>query len=171
MSDANSVQETSAVEPSLQNLGSWILPISAKATVAVGKYELKYIEYISSCVSLPGLPAFCEQGFIWRNQFIPALDIHSLVTRRRMQGTDKEQLAAIIAYEDAQGTLTMGAILLRGVPKLLPVKASQSVSLAELAPEFQSLSQAAFKDENNLYPVLNLRSLFDKTPVDLLSLH
>ena len=154
-----------------QDLSAWILPISAQASVAVGKYELKYIEYISNCVSLPGLPAFCEQGFVWRNRFIPALDIHSLVTRRRMPVTNKEQLAAIIAYENIQGELSLGAILLRGVPKLSVVKPSQSAALTELSPEFQLLSQAAFKDENNFYPVLSLSSLFNRTPVDLLSLH
>lgn len=154
-----------------QELSAWILPISSSASVAVGRYELKYIEYISACVVLPGLPAFCEQGFVWRNRFIPVLDIQSLLTRRRVPTTDSEQLAAIIAYENAQGELTMGAILLRGVPKLSVVKPSQSIPLAELNPELQLLAQAAFKDENNRYPVLDLRSLFDKTPVDLLSLH
>lgn len=154
-----------------KELGAWILPISASTSVAVGRYELKYIEYISTCVSLPGLPAFCEQGFVWRNRFIPAVDIHSLLTRRRLPVVEGEQLAAIIAYENALGELAMGAILLRGVPKLSSVKPSQSVALTELSPELQLLAQAAFKDEDHLYPVLDVRSLFDKTPVDLLSLH
>lgn len=173
MSDVNS--QAVAVDSVTRNLapelGAWILPISATASVAVGRYELKYIEYISACVSLPGLPAFCEQGFVWRNRFIPAIDIHSLLTRRRLPATEGEQLAAIIAYENALGELATGAILLRGVPKLSSVKPSQSVALTELSPELQLLAQAAFKDENNLYPVLDLRSLFDRTPVDLLSLH
>lgn len=173
MSDLNlqATEVDSVAQNAAQELGAWILPISANASVAVGRYELKYIEYISACVSLPGLPAFCEQGFVWRNRFIPALDIHSLLTRRRLPVTEGEQLAAIIAYENGQGELAMGAILLRGVPKLAPVKPSQSVALTELNPELQLLAQAAFKDENNLYPVLDLRSLFDRTPVDLLSLH
>ena len=158
-------------EVDAQELGAWILPVSAHANVAVGKHELKYIEYINHCVALPGLPAFCEQGFVWRNRFIPVLDIHSLIARRRMPATDKEQLAAIIAYENAQGELSMGAILLRGVPKLSRIKPAQSVSLTNLAPEFQLLSHAAFKDGENLYPVLDLPSLFNRTPVDLLSLH
>ena len=168
---ADSVAPEGVKEEGIKELGAWILPISSTASVAVGRYELKYIEYISACVSLPGLPAFCEQGFVWRNRFIPALDIHSLLTRRRLPVTEGEQLAAIIAYENRLGELAMGAILLRGVPKLSPVKPSQSVALTELSPELQLLAQAAFNDENNLYPVLDLRNLFDRTPVDLLSLH
>jgi hypothetical protein len=171
MTDVNTQDARVETDASVQELGAWILPISASASVAVGRYELKYIEYISACVALPGLPAFCEQGFVWRNRFIPALDIQSLLTRRRVPSADTEQLAAIIAYENAQGELAMGAILLRGVPKLSAVKPSQSIPLTELTPELQLLAQAAFKDENNCYPVLDLRSLFDKTPVDLLSLH
>lgn len=165
-------------------LGAWLLPVSPDVTVAVGRYELKYIEYINSCVTLPGVPAFCEQGFVWRNRFIPALDIYSLVTRRRMPLPDGEQLAAIIAYENAVGTIEMGAILLRGVPKLLSVKPEQSVAISELRREWQLMSQAAFKvdanaadvqaavsAEQDIYPVLDLRALFDNTPVDILSLH
>lgn len=166
-------------------LGAWLLPVSPDVTVAVGRYELKYIEYINSCVTLPGVPAFCEQGFVWRNRFIPALDIYSLVTRRRMPLPDGEQLAAIIAYENATGTIEMGAILLRGVPKLLSVKPEQSVAISELRREWQLMSQAAFKVEvdvnatdlqaavsaQDIYPVLDLRALFDNTPVDILSLH
>lgn len=170
MFNAALAQNKTGTHTDTTELAAWILPVSAQTNIAVGKYELKYIEYIN-CVSLPGLPAFCEQGFVWRNRFIPAIDIHSLITRRRMPGADKERLAAIVAYENLQGDLNLGAILLHGVPKLLTVQPSQSVNLAELISEFQLLSQAAFKDENNLYPVLNLRSLFNQTPVDLLSLH
>lgn len=165
-----SVAEASSIAQE-QELGTWILPISSTASVAVGRYELKYIEYISACVSLPGLPAFCEQGFVWRNRFIPAVDIQSLLTRRRLPATDGEQLAAIIAYENAQGELAMGAILLRGVPKLVSIKPSQSVTTTELSAELQLLAQAAFKEGDQFYPVLDLPSLFGRTPVDLLSLH
>ncbi len=171
MSDTPVVQNETDAEITDQSLGAWILPINSQASVAVGKYELKYIEYISHCVSLPGLPAFCEQGFIWRNRFIPALDMHSLITRRRMPITEKEQLAAIIAYKNTQGDIAIGALLLRGVPKLCTVTPQQSIPVTDLAPEYRPLSHAAFKDGNNLYPVLDLPSLFTRTPVDLLSLH
>jgi hypothetical protein len=171
MDDMSQVASASQDESVTQDLAAWILPISATQSVAVGHYELKYIEYVNALVGLPGLPAFCEQGFVWRNRFIPALDLWSLLTRRRMPTNNAEHLAAIIAYENAQGELAMGAILLAGVPKLLAVTPGQSVALTELHQEWQLLAQAAFRDENALYPVLDLRSLFDKTPVDLLSLH
>lgn len=174
----NEMVNDSAVAAESMELGAWLLPVSPEITVAVGRYELKYIEYISSCVTLPGVPAFCEQGFVWRNRFIPALDIYSLITRRRMPLPDGEQLAAIIAYENASGTIEMGAILLRGVPKLLSVKPEQSVAVSELRREWQLMSQAAFKvdsesenTDQDIYPVLDLRALFDNTPIDILSLH
>ncbi|MFO1388265.1 chemotaxis protein CheW [Cellvibrio sp.] len=165
MNTQGQVEET----PEAQ-LSAWILPISSSEVVAVGQYELKHIESVSSLVSLPGLPAFCEQGFVWRDRFIPALDLWSLVTRKRPVSA-KEGLAAIIAYESTEGELAMGAILLSGVPKLLPVSASQSVAITELASHWQMLVQAAFKTDANVFPVLDLGRLFGKTPADLLSLH
>lgn len=155
-----------------QELGAWLLPIDEKTSVAVGRYELKYIEYINSSVRLPGLPSFCEQGFLWRNHFIPALDVHQLVARRReSHGLDEERMVAIIAYESASGKIELGAIFLRGIPKLLPVKPDQSVALSRLDPPWQLLAHAAFEDNGQHYPVLDLRGLFDKTPADLLSMH
>ena len=152
-------------------LGAWVLPISPGMSVAVGRYELKHIEFISTSLTLPCLPAFCEQGFVWRNHFVPMLDLHSLVNRRRMAGTSGEQLAAIIAYESALGELAVGAILLRGVPRLIRVAPAQSVSINELDAGWHRLAHAAFKDDKALYPVLDLRCLFNKSPADLLALH
>lgn len=152
-------------------LGAWVLPISPDISVAVGRYELKHIEFINTSLTLPCLPAFCEQGFVWRNHFVPMLDLHSLINRRRMSGSSAEQLAAIIAYEGALGELAVGAILLRGVPKLIRVAPTQSVAISELDADWQRLAHAAFKDGKALYPVLDLRCLFDKSPADLLALH
>lgn len=162
------------VEPAIANganLGAWLLPISANASVAVGRYELKHIEYVSDCITLPGLPAFCESGFVWRDQFIPALDLYSLVTHRRHATAEGERMAAIVAYEDTRGEICVGAILLRGVPKLVNVTPAQSIAVADLASEWQLLAAAAFKDGQASYPVLDLRSLFDKSPADLLAMH
>lgn len=125
-------------------LGAWILPISQDVSVAVGRYELKYIEYITAGVTLPGVPAYCEQGFVWRNRFIPALDIHSLISHRRSPATKGEQLAAIVAYENAAGEIDVGAILLRGIPKLVGIAPQQSVEISRLQAEWQLLAQAAF---------------------------
>ena len=152
-------------------LAAWILPIGHGASVAIGRYELKYIEYLNAGITLPGLPAYCEQGFQWRDHFISALDLHSLAERRRAPVVVGEQMAAIIAYENTQGELEFGAIFLHGVPKLLTVQANQSVPVSELKSAWRLLANAAFRDQDQLYPVLNLRCLFDQSPADLLSLH
>ena len=152
-------------------LGAWLLPIGRGASVAIGQYELKYIEYVKTSVTLPGLPAYCERGFQWRDHFIPMLDLYSLAERRRIPVADGEQMVAIIAYENAQNEILFGAIFLQGVPKLMSVKPQQSVPVAELKTAWRLLSHAAFRDQDNLYPVLDLRCLFDKTPADLLVLH
>ncbi|MES2822898.1 MAG: hypothetical protein V4732_04800 [Pseudomonadota bacterium] len=152
-------------------LGAWVLPIGHGASVAIGQYELKYIEYIKTSITLPGLPAYCEKGFQWRDHFIPMLDLYSLAERRRIPMAEGEQMVAIIAYENLQGEIHFGAIFLQGIPKLMPVKPQQSVAVTELDTAWRLLSHAAFRDQEILYPVLDLRCLFDKTPADLLVLH
>ena len=175
---ANITTNPSTTNPSTTNpstktveLGAWVLPIGHGASVAIGQDELKYIDYDKNTVTLPGLPAYCEKGFQWRDHFIPALDLYSLAERRRIPMAEGEQMVAIIAYENNLGKIEFGAIFLRGVPKLMLVNPQQSVSVAELKTAWRLLSHAAFKDQDNIYPVLDLRCLFDKTPADLLVLH
>lgn len=154
-----------------ESLGAWLLPIDSATSVAIGRYELKYIEYINTSLRVPGLPAYCEQGFIWRDQFIPALDLHELVTRCRTRPSEGERMAAIIAYENANGKIDIGALFLQGVPRLLEVSPQQSRATSTLASPWQLLAHAAFTADDHTYPVLDLRALFDQTPADLLSMH
>lgn len=152
-------------------LGAWVLPVGPDVAVAVGRYELKYIEYVKECVTLPGLPAFCQQGFMWHDRFIPVLDVHSLITRKRIPHVEGEQMVAIVAHENSQGVIELGAILLRGVPTLLRVSPQQSVAVTELQTEWQLLAHAAFGVDDKVYPVVDLRCLFESTPADVLALH
>lgn len=154
-----------------RDLGAWLLPVDQSTSVAVGRYELKYIEYVNDCVCLPGLPSYCEQGFLWRDRFIPALDIQQLVTHTRHQNTGQEKMAAIVAYENALGQVDLGAIFLCGVPKLLPITPQQSVAISLLDLPLRLLAHAAFQHQQKSYPVLDLRALFDQTPADLFAMH
>ena len=93
---------------------------------------------------MPGVPAYREQGFVWRNRFIPALDLQSLVSRRRVSAlVESEQLAAIVAYENSVGKIGLGAILLRGIPKLVDIAPQQSVAVSQLQAEWKLFTQAA----------------------------
>lgn len=156
---------------SAENLGAWLLPVTDTAVVAVGRYELKYIEYISSSIRLPGLPDYCAQGFIWRDRFVPAVDLQQLALPNEPIISNTERLAAIIAYENSDGSLATGAIYLRGVPRLLQIKPEQSLSINQLETSWQLIAHAAFQAQDRIYPVLDLRALFDSTPADLNALH
>ena len=163
--------ELSIDKPVSQALGAWVLPIGHGASVAVGRFELKYIEYVATGVTLPGLPAYCERGFVWRDRFIPVLDLCSLIERRRAPVLEGEQMVAVIAYENMQNQLELGAILLQGVPKLLAINPEQSAAIEDLNATWQPLAHAAFSVDDQLYPVLDLRSLFGSSPAELLCLH
>lgn len=155
-----------------ERLEAWLLPISKDMTVAVGRYELKYIEYPQTMVALPGLPAYCEQGFVWREHFVPVIDLHGLISRRRPPITEGDDMVAVIAYEQgADSRLAVGAITLRGVPQPVAVDAMQAIPASELEGVWPLLSLAAFRQHEQVYPVLDLCQLFDTTPKELLHLN
>ncbi len=154
-------------------LDAWLLPIGKGMEVAIGQRELKYIEYLTQPVELPGLPAYCKQGFLWRGRFVPALDLLSLATRRRSPGTDGDNTVAIVAYEQRNDLqLGLGAICLRGIPRHIQLDArSQAADVNSLQGIWQLLAAAAFCHDEQIYPVLDLGQLFNTTPNELMTLH
>jgi hypothetical protein len=152
-------------------LGAWLLPVGDGLQVAVGQFELKYIEHVQDAGSLPGLPAFCERGFVRRKRFIPLLDLPALMARKRLVAAKSEVLAAIVAHQNAQGEIEFGAILLQEAPRLISLAPDQALALGDLPEICRLFSVAAFSHEGIPYAVLDLNSLFSKSPAQLLSLH
>jgi len=151
-------------------LQAWLLPISESTTVALGQAELKYLEQIHNPVVVPGLPAYSEQGFVWREQFIPILNLQQLVSRRR-SALPEQQLVAIIAYQsDSLAELQLGALALSSLPRLTEIEPEQAQPPEALAQHWQPLAHAAFLLQGEqLCPVLDLVRLFDTTPQALLT--
>lgn len=152
-------------------LQAWLLPIGGGMTVALGQSELKYLEQIESPVVVPGLPAYSEQGFIWREQFIPIINLQQLITRRRTPLPD-EQLVAIVAYQpDTSAELQLGALALSDLPSLTDIDPEQAQPLGVLPRPWHPLAHAAFSLDKQACPVLDLVRLFDTTPHELLTRH
>lgn len=144
----------------MTQLKAWILPLSENLSVALGHAELKYLEQIDKPVAAPGLPAHCKQGFLWRGQLIPILDLCQWVNPQRPPITD-EQLVAIVAYQPKAGQeLQLGALSLSAVPKLVEVDPDEAQPAENLPMPWRTLAHAAFQQGQNHYPVLNLSGLF-----------
>lgn len=152
-------------------LKAWLLPITGESRVALGQAEVKYIEQIQKPVRVPGLPAYCEHGFLWRERFIPLLNLPQLITRRRTP-LSAEQLVAIVAYQpEGSNEIQLGALALAAVPKLETLTASAARPPAQLPPPWSALAHAAFDYQDQTCPVLDLPKLFSTTPNQLLALH
>lgn len=157
--------------PEESPLQAWLLPIADGMTVALGQAELKYLEQIQTPVVVPGLPAYSEQGFIWREQFIPIINLQQLITRRRTP-LPEEQLVAIVAYQcSEEESLQLGALALSDMPRLTELDPEQAQPLDILAGPWQPLAHAAFINDGQPCPVLDLVHLFGKAPHQLLTRH
>lgn len=155
-------------EPPLQ---AWLLPIAEGMTVALGQAELKYLEQVQTPVVVPGLPAYSEQGFIWREQFIPIINLHQLITRRRTR-LSEEQLVAIVAYQsEEEESLQLGALALSNMPRLAEIDPEQAQPADNLVGAWQTLAHAAFSQDGQTRPVLDLAYLFGTAPHELLTRH
>lgn len=157
--------------PEALPLQAWLLPIAEGMTVALGPAELKYLEQIQTPVVVPGLPAYSEQGFIWREQFIPIINLQQLITRRRTP-LPQEQLVAIVAYQSGDDEpLQLGALALSDMPRLTEIDPEQAQPLDALAGPWQRLAHAVFTRDNTPCPVLDLAHLFGTEPHQLLTRH
>lgn len=154
-------------------LSAWLLTLSDGNEIVLAQGEVKYLEQVSQLVTVPGLPAYSSQAFVWRDQFIPLLQLSHLLTPRPLT-TPKAPLVAIVAYrsaEDDTQALQLGALPLAGKPELIHVTPEQARPLESLKERWPHLSCAALSYREQLYPVLDLTRLFDSTPHALITLH
>lgn len=141
-----------------QQLDAWLLPVADDVTIAIGRYELKYIEHVAAGdlkTSLKG-----AGDFFWRGRYIPVLDIAALAEVKTLPPVAGERIVAIVAYEDLAGNLLMGAIFLVDVPQMIHIHPSQNVAVEFMPHPWPQLAHAAFSYHQRDYPVLNLSALF-----------
>lgn len=161
-----------AVQPDPNpSLSAWRLTLSDGIEIVLAQGELKYLEQVTQVVTVPGLPAYSSQGFVWREQLIPLLQLSQLLTSRPLT-CPNAPLVAIVAYRSSgKETLQLGALPLAGKPELIQVSAEQARPVDSLSGRWPHLSCAALSHEEQLYPVLDLSHLFDSTPQALITLH
>lgn len=154
-----------------QSLTAWRLTLSDGIEIVLAQGEVKYLEQVTQVVTVPGLPAYSSQAFVWREQLIPLLQLSQLLSSRPLT-CPKAPLVAIVAYRSSGSeSLQLGALPLAGKPELIRVSAEQARPVDSLSGRWPHLSCAALSHEERLYPVLNLSHLFDSTPQALITLH
>lgn len=154
-----------------RSLNAWLLTLSDGVEIVLAQGEVKYLEQVTQVVTVPGLPAYSSQAFVWREQLIPLLQLSHLLSSRPLAGP-KAPLVAIVAYRSGEGeTLHLGALPLAGKPELIQVTAEQARPLESLSERWPHLSCAALSFRESIYPVLDLSRLFDSTPHALITLH
>lgn len=153
------------------SLNAWLLTLSDGIEIVLAQGEVKYLEQVTQVVTVPGLPAYSSQAFVWREQLIPLLQLSHLLSPRPTAGA-KTSLVAIVAYRSgASETLHLGALPLAGKPELIQVTAEQARPLDCLSERWPHLSCAALSYRERIYPVLDLSRLFGSTPHALITLH
>jgi chemotaxis signal transduction protein len=141
-----------------QQLDAWLLPVADNVTIAIGRYELKYIEHVTAGDLKAPLQGV--RDFFWRGRYIPVLDVAALAGVETLLPVAGECIVAIVAYEDLAGNLLMGAIFLVDVPQMIHILPSQNVAVESMPHPWPQLAHAAFSYHQRDYPVLNLSALF-----------
>jgi len=140
-----------------QELSAWILPVADDVMIAIGRYELKYIEHINTTANLVDCTA---KEFFWRGRTIPVLNIAGMINANQTPDNNAARIAAIVAYEDVAGELLMGVIFVVDIPQLVKINSRQSVAVEVLPQPWPLLAHAAFSHRENTYPVINLSAIF-----------
>ncbi|BFM16707.1 hypothetical protein R50073_28900 [Maricurvus nonylphenolicus] len=163
-------QAQSAVLPqtSVEQLGeAWLLHLSQHLCVAVGRYELKYLETDYELIQVPGAPDYCNRCIHWQGQLIPLLEavqlLQDFVSSKSSLASEVSGLA-IVAYElqgggDSQG-MGLGALAVTRPPTLVGISAEQALDLQALPPRLRQHSRACFTYQGQSLGCLNLGHLF-----------
>jgi hypothetical protein len=146
---------------------AWLLQLSQNLCVAIGRYELKYLETDYELIQVPGAPDYCNRCIHWQEQLIPVLEAPRLLqasTSSAVLASEAAGLAisglAIVAYEGQGQGMGLGALAVVHPPSLVAIAASQALDLQALPPRLRSYSRACFAYQGQSLGCLNLGHLF-----------
>lgn len=138
---------------------AWLLLFGNQLQAAIGYHHMA--EYIAETnVSITNIPLTFEYSpgvMLWNKQFIPLIDLALFIAPKK-EIVEPIKGVIVIVYQDKEGDpLKYAGLILRASPKVITVSSEMGTALL---PQFESVSDACFIDNDLQIPVLRLEQVF-----------
>jgi chemotaxis signal transduction protein len=142
----------------MTNTGAWLLKTANGLQIAVAEFQMT--EYLLSAkrTDVPLAPDYCREGFVWRDDFLPLMNIDALAGGARPSGADQ---IAVLAYQTQPGAaLQYLGLAIREAPRKIRVDDHQAGPLPEDCGELlHRLAVSCFQHDHHPTLVLELARL------------
>ena len=142
-----------------QQSRAWLL----KADVDFAVAERHMVEYLLSpqIIDVPLRPAHCSGVTVWREHWIPVLDLARANPQPTAQAAQVH--VVVLAYQFAPGEeLHHGALVVRAPPREALVNDAMACPLPDDLDALQDLACACFAHEKKAIPVVDVMRLFSR---------
>ena len=144
----------------LQQSRAWLLTADVDFAIA----ERHMVEYATSphIIAVPLRPPHCAGVTIWRERWIPVLDLACVNPTPGVDGAPAH--VVVLAYQFAPGeVLHHGALVVRSPPREALVSDAMSCPLPDDLAVLQHWVCACFSLEEKAIPVVDVTRLFSRT--------
>ncbi len=143
----------------LQHARAWLLTADVDYAIA----ERHMVEYVTSphIIAVPLRPPHCVGVTIWRERWIPVLDLARIDPTSDTDGEFAH--VVVLAYQFAPGeALHHGALVVRAPPREALVNDAMACPLPDDFAALQHLVCACFSLEEKAIPVVDVMRLFSR---------
>lgn len=141
----------------IASTSAWLVKINENFTIAVD--ESSMAEYIRGpqTHSIPDAVGYCNQVFVWRNNFIPVMDISLLLGETALETNH----IAVVAYQEYadQKPKYVGIKMLGEVERVVVMDDTACEWPDEYPLEVQPIVESLFRHEGTLVSVLKIADL------------
>lgn len=140
---------------------AWLFDFGAGLrAVTSGQHMAEYLR-APQAVEIPLAPVHACGVLVWRQQWVPLIDITRLVSHGHEKSDGKSRDAIVLAYrETPQSPLCYGALTLAAAPREIEVSNDLACDLP-ITPAFWSVFAAScITYENQPVPILRVRNIF-----------
>ena len=131
------------------------------ARVALPPHTSTALVEAAELVEVPAAPYFCKHLLRWQNQWLPVLELQSLLNASPSHHPPRGTHVLVVAYQAAKNAaIEYGALRLVGLPLMVPVTDAMACDLPATSDYWSQIAISCFEYEGQPVPVLDTKQLF-----------
>ncbi|PID76445.1 MAG: hypothetical protein CSB24_06640 [Deltaproteobacteria bacterium] len=138
--------------------GAWLLQCSPARSVALSLRTCQELVEYPEIIPMPTIPHFALGLLRWRDNWLPVLDLNSLITGA-VAGKDNLTYCLITAYQGRAG-IEYGALSLKSSPVQVKIMDEKICALPKDGFRWQDIAISCFQHGRKRVPIVDAARIF-----------
>ncbi len=139
---------------------AWLLSYAPSRYFALPLQACHELVEFPEIITVPGVAHYSLGLLSWRQQWLPLIDMNSLITGEPAKLTDNSH-CVVVAYRAQSGNIAYAALSLHTFPQLIEVKDEAICALPEKTTfDWSTIASSCFRYADSRVPVIEGSQLF-----------